>query len=177
MRIRDAARTQRAALPAAGVLDLVVAGECARIADLERLDGELKGMIAGLCRGMPEIAILETMPGVGVVYALTIALEIGDVSRFPSAAALASYCGVGKCPRESGASVGRKRRKSYNRKLNRAVVESARCALRHPGPDLDYYEKKRSGDKGSRQALHALARKRVSIIYAMLKNMEPYRAA
>ena len=176
-RIVDAAKSQAAALPAAGVLDQVVRADAARIEELERLDGELSEQVAQLCSGMPEVQVIRSMPGVGEVYSRTIALEVGDLSRFRSASALASYCGVGKCPRESGKGKGRKARRRYNRRLRTAVMESARIAIRRPGPDRDYYEKKLAGDMNGRQALHALARKRVSIMYAMLKNMEPYRAA
>ena len=52
------------------------------------------------------------------------------------------------------------------------------CAVRsRPGPDRDHYEKKLAGSMNEHQALHALVRKRVTILYAMLCNMEAYRAA
>jgi transposase len=111
------------------------------------------------------------------VYSRTIALEIGDIGRFPSHSALAAYVGVGKCPRESGKKKGRKARCGYNRRLHTAMFESAKIAIRLPGPDRDYYEKKLAGDMNEHQALHALVRKRVTIMFAMLRNMEGYRAA
>ena len=117
------------------------------------------------------------MPGVGEVYSRTIALEIGDIRRFPSHSALAAYVGVGKCPKESGKKKGRKRRRGYNRRLHTAMFESAKIALRSPGPDRDYYEKKLAGEMNEHQALHALVRKRVTIMFAMLANMRPYVAA
>ena len=176
-RIWRAARSQSAAMPAADVLDQVIMADAARIIELERLDDELSEQIAGLCAGLPAVGVLLSMPGVGEVYSRTIALEAGDVGRFDSASKLAAYCGVGKCPRESGKRRGRKRRRCYNRRLHAAVMESAKIAIRKPGPDRDYYEKKLAGGMNEHQALHALARKRVSIMYAMLKSMEPYRAA
>ena len=161
------------------MLDQVIMADAARIIELEleRLDDELSEQIAGLCAGLPAVGVLLSMPGVGEVYSRTIALEAGDVGRFGSASKLAAYCGVGKCPRESGKRRGRKRRRCYNRRLHAAAMESAKIAIRKPGPDRDYYEKKLAGDMNRHQALHALVRKRVSIMYAMLRNMEPYRAA
>jgi transposase len=41
-----------------------------------------------------EMQRLETLPGVGVILAAIIALEIGDVCRFLSAERLASYAGT-----------------------------------------------------------------------------------
>jgi transposase len=42
----------------------------------------------------PEMQWLETLPGVGVILAATIALEVGDVRRFATAERLASYAGT-----------------------------------------------------------------------------------
>jgi hypothetical protein len=39
------------------------------------------------------IQLLTTMPGVGLTLGVVIALEIGDVTRFPTAEKLASYAG------------------------------------------------------------------------------------
>lgn len=173
----EAARSSSAALPAAGVLDETVMMDCARIIELERLDGELSGRIAELCSRVPEVEVARSMPGVGEVYSRTIALEVGDIARFRSHSALAAYVGVGKCPKESGKRKGRRRRRSYNRRLHTAMFESAKIAIRSPGPDRDYYLKKLAGDMNEHQALHALVRKRVAIMYAMLANLEPYRGA
>lgn len=173
----EAARSRSAATPGAGALGLAARLDAARVIELERLDGEPTGRIEGLCAGMAEAAVLSTMGGVGAVYARTTALEVGDVSRFAGAARLASYCGVGKCPGESGKRRGRKRRGGRNGRIRDAAMESARIAIRKPGPDLDRYEKKLAGDMNERQAPPALATKRASIMYAMPVNMEPYRAA
>ena len=172
-----AARAPVPPMPGAAELDEALMLDCARIAELERLDGELSARIAALCGRVPEVGVVRTMPGVGEVYSRAIALEVGDVSRFRSASALAAYAGVGKCPRESGQKRGAKRRRGYNRRLHEALFESAKIAIRLGGPDRDYYEKKLAGSMNEHQALHALVRKRVAILYAMLKNMEPYRAA
>jgi len=173
----EAARSSSSQLPAASVLDETVMMDCARIIELERLDDSLSERIAGLCALVPEVEIARTMAGVGEVYSRTIALEIGDISRFPSHSALAAYVGVGKCPRESGKKRGQRKRRSYNRRLHTAMFESAKVAIRLPGPDHDYYLKKLAGDMNEHQALHALVRKRVAIMYAMLRDMEVYRAA
>lgn len=173
----EAARSSSAGLPAAAVLDETVRLDCARIIELERLDDRLSERIAGLCALVPEVEVARTMAGVGEVYSRTIALEIGDIGRFPNHSALAAYVGVGKCPRESGHKKGKKKRRSYNRRLHAAMFESAKIAIRAPGPDRDYYVKKLAGEMNEHQALHALVRKRVTIMFAMLANMRPYTAA
>src|SRR5260370_29026334 len=59
----------------------------AQVQQLERRLEELVEVTA-------EMQWLMTMPGVGVILAATIALEIGEVQRFPSAMHLASYAGT-----------------------------------------------------------------------------------
>ncbi len=42
----------------------------------------------------PEIALLFTLPGVGSILAVVIALEVGDVTRFASSEKFAAYAGT-----------------------------------------------------------------------------------
>lgn len=177
LELHATARLQTISLPAASIHDQIIKAEAARIIELEERDEEISEQIAQLCSGIPDVENLRTMSGIGKVFSATIALEIGDISRFDSASKLAAYSGVGKCPKESGKKKGKKQRKNYNRTLNTALFESARIAIRKSGPDRDYFEKKLAESKNVHQALHALVRKRVSIIYAMLVKGEAYQAA
>ena len=47
-----------------------------------------------LARADPRVALLVTIPGVGDLLGLTIASEIGEISRFPSARKLIGYSGL-----------------------------------------------------------------------------------
>jgi transposase len=68
---------------------------------------------------------LMTLPGVGVVLAATIALEIGDVARFPSALHLAAYAGTTPRVHASGGYVRYGRtRPDVNRYLKWAFAEA-----------------------------------------------------
>ena len=40
----------------------------------------------------PQFSFLKTVPGIGEILALTIMLETGDITRFPSVGNYASYC-------------------------------------------------------------------------------------
>ena len=46
-----------------------------------------------LARADPRVQLLVTIPGVGDLLGLTIASEIGEISRFPSARKLVGYSG------------------------------------------------------------------------------------
>ena len=56
--------------------------------------GQFEQRLDELVEVTPEMQWLLSLPGVGVILAATIALEIGDVGRFPSADRLASYAGT-----------------------------------------------------------------------------------
>ena len=113
---------------------------------------------------------------VGVDVA-TIAAEIADVSRFGDAAHLASYAGVAPVRETSGSSVDKKKkRKGGNRRLKNAVIRSAHCAAQVDDRAAAYYKRKRAEGKGHKQALRALARRRIDVIYALLSNGTFYEA-
>src|SRR3989449_3626095 len=81
-----------------------------------------------------------TLPGIAEILAATIALEIGDIGRFPDAPHLASYAGTTPRVHASGGRVRYGRlRADVNRYLKWAFVEAAnsvavnhrRCPERH----------------------------------------------
>src|SRR5215468_440208 len=63
----------------------------------EALDGQVRGFeqrIQAVFKPTPAIQQLLTLPGVGLTLAVVIALEVGDVARFPTAEQLAAYAGT-----------------------------------------------------------------------------------
>lgn len=83
--------------------------------------------------GHPEVALLQTLPGVGPILGFTIATEIGDIDRFPTAKHLVGYTGL--CPRvhQSGDLDRRGPLTKHGpRWLRWAYVEAAVRASRHP---------------------------------------------
>ena len=152
--------------------------------ELRALVAELDGRIEELSALVPEVAVLTSVPGIGRVYAATIACEIGDVSRFPDANHLASYAGVAPVRHESGTSVRkRKKRKGGNRRLKNALIRSAKIASKIDPRAKAYYERKlaqHTDGNGSpspgaaRKALRALARRRVGVIFALLRDGSVY---
>lgn len=57
---------------------------------IDRLEERMKEVL----RDTPAVQLLMSLPGVGRILSAVIALEIGDVKRFPSAGHLASYAGT-----------------------------------------------------------------------------------
>jgi hypothetical protein len=52
----------------------------------------IEGVVLAAVRPRPEYELLKGAPGIGVILALTILLEAGDIGRFPGPGHFASYC-------------------------------------------------------------------------------------
>lgn len=122
---------------------------------------------------------LMTMPGVGVILAATIALEIGEVSRFPSAAHLASYAGTTPRVHASGGKVRYGRlRNDVNRYLKWAFAEAGNSVAvnhqRHPNWHVSRIYK-RVRVKNHPKAVGAVARHLAEAAFHVLHKKQAYR--
>jgi transposase len=155
-------------------------GECLAVIDfldarVEPLDRELKPF----AHADPRAVLLDTIPGVAELLALTIAVEIGDVRRFASPEKLVSYGRL--APRVHQSGQGRPRTgplsKSGSRLLAWSAVEAAQQAWRESNPWHDLYREVsgRSGNTNSAKA--AVARKILIAAWHMLSRNEPFNPA
>jgi len=144
----------------------------ARIAPL---DAELRP----LAHADPRAVLLDTIPGVAELLALTIAVEIGEVSRFSSPARLVSYGRLAPRVHQSGQARPRSGplSKSGSRLLGWAAVEAAQQAWRETNPWHDLYADvaRRSGNNNSAKA--AVARKILIAAWHMLARNQPFKPA
>ena len=123
----------------------------------------------------PLAGVLTSMPGVGVRTAARILLEVGDGSSFPTAGHLAAYAGLAPVTRRSGTSIrGEHPPRGGNKHLKRAFFLSAFAALHDP-TSRAYYDRKRAEGKKHNAALICLARRRCDVLFAMLRDSQPYR--
>lgn len=123
-----------------------------------------------------QLALLQTIPGIGVRAAQTIIAETGgDMSRFPTTAALASWAGV--CPgvHESAGRRGPARRRHRDKWLCSALVEAAHSVARSRNTYLASQYARIAGRRGSGRAAMAVAHSLLVIAYHVLDRGEPYR--
>src|SRR3954453_20783773 len=112
------------------------------IAELVGIVGELdmrlipiEAELRPLARADPRVALLVTVPGIGDLLCLTIASEIGDISRFSSARKLVGYSGLTPRVYQSGEkSRTGKLSKSGSTMLRWAAIEAAQQAWRPNNP-------------------------------------------
>lgn len=88
---------------------------------------------------------------------------------------LAAYAGLAPVTKRSGSSIkGEHPSKGGNKALKRAMFLSAFASLSDP-VSRTYYDKKRGEGKKHNAALICLARRRCDVIYAMLRDKQPYQ--
>ncbi|MFD7445780.1 IS110 family transposase [Streptomyces sp. NPDC059909] len=112
------------------------------------------------------------VPGTGTLDVVipSLARSLGDGTSFPTAAHLASYAGLAPATKQSGTSIhGEHAPRGGNRQLKRAMFLSAFAALHDP-TSRGYYDRCRARGKTHTQALLRLARHRISVLFAMLRD-------
>jgi transposase len=169
-------------LERAGVPDVwcCSVSECLQLIDyldtrIEPLDAELRPFAKADSRAV----LLDTIPGVGELLALTIAVEIGEISRFSTPQKLVSYGRLAPRVHQSGQARPRSGplSKSGSRLLGWAAVEAAQQAWRETNPWHELYRDvgTRSGNQNSAKA--AVARKILIAAWHMLSRNEPFNPA
>lgn len=173
--IFEAIRSQTLVLPGSRDLEDLIKMEARRLSsalESRRVVAEKRDMVMGL---IPETEILMSMPGVGAVTCATFIAEVGDISRFPSPAKLASYAGLSPKVRQSGRSVNSVTKpRGGNRRLKRVLVLSASKSILFCEESRRYYERKRAEGRCYNSSITALARKRLDVMYAMLRDGKLY---
>ena len=128
-----------------------------------------------------------TVPGADAVeliiprVAAQILLAAGDLSAFPTPGHLATYAGIAPVTRRSGTSIrGEYPARAGNKKLKNALFRSAWIASCHDPVSKAYYDRKRAEGKRHNAAIMCLARRRLNLMYAMMKTgtlYEPHTPA
>jgi transposase len=108
---------------------------------------------------------------VWLMWSCLFVVAAGDLAAYADAGHLASAAGLVPVPRDSGRRTGNFHRpKRYSRKLRRVFYMSAQTSIIRPGPNRDYYAKKRSEGCRHTQAVIALARRRADVLWALLRD-------
>jgi transposase len=143
---------------------------------IDTLDGKIKAaetLISEEFRRDEICRLLETLPGVGKILAVTIRYEIDDIGRFLSAQRLCSYAGLVPSTYSSGGKTYQgKITKQGNRWLRWAMIEAAQQAGGRDPWLAEVYE--RIAKKGKKKARVAVARKHLEVVYRIWKEKRPY---
>lgn len=147
---------------------------------LARQIGQAEERILEVIKVTPEMKLLDSLPGVGPILAITIALEVGDIARFPDSEHLASYSGtVPRVASSGGKTRFGKTRPDVNHNLKRAFIEAANVVMLNQARWSDrhavqLYQRVRAR-KEHGKAIVAVARHLAESAYWILKRREPYK--
>ncbi|WP_349345338.1 IS110 family transposase [Streptomyces rapamycinicus] len=173
----EAARAQMTALPG----EKLAAAMVVRLAKgVMALDEEIVGLdalIEATFREHPHAEVIRSLPGMGPkLGAEFIAATGGDMDAFGSADRLAASppCPGPVTPAASAQPAPPRR---YHRGLLRSMYLSAMVSITTCPASKAYYQRKRSEGKGHKQALLALARRRLNVLWAMIRDGQCYQGS
>ncbi len=119
----------------------------------------------------PFSEVLASFPGMGPLLGTEFLVAVSDLTALASADHLAAYAGLVPAAHDSGKRVGNHRRmRGGNKLLKKVLYQSAFSSLRSAPESRAFYDRKRAEGKRHRQALIALARRRVNVLWAMLRD-------
>ncbi|MEV6212313.1 IS110 family transposase [Kitasatospora sp. NPDC051914] len=168
--IFEALDEQSVVVPGTDAASLIIpslASSLSSVLDQRKL---LAARIEELLEAHPLSQVLTSMPGIGVRTGARILIDVGDASSFPTAGHLAAYAGLAPVTRSSGSSIrGEHPSRRGNKQLKRAFYLAAFASLSQP-ESRAYYDKKRRQGKHHVAALVCLARRRIDVLFAMLRD-------
>lgn len=166
-----AARSQTTRLPGEDVAASLVAGLAREVMSLDEQIGALDTDIEARFRRHRLARVITSMPGMGYRLGAEFLAATGDLNWFTSAGQLAAYAGLAPVPNDSGKRTGRLHRpQRYNRVLRRVFYLSALTSIRCDPVSRAYYQRKRAEGKLAKAAIIALARRRASVLWALLRD-------
>lgn len=172
----DAALRQTVRIPGGEDIEALIASEAGRLIAALSARKDVAEKRDKVLAELPEAAILMSMPGNGAITAATFIAEVGDASGFQNASKLASYAGLSPKVRQSGTSVNSVTKPhGGNRRLKRVLVLSASKSILFCEDSRKYYDRKRAEGKCYKAAVTALARRRLDVMYAMLRDGRGYK--
>ncbi|MEO0129018.1 MAG: transposase [candidate division WOR-3 bacterium] len=142
---------------------------------LERIKA-LEARLIKMAQGWKEkeIELVRTIPGFNWILACSVVALIGDLRRFAGSSDFIAYCGLVLCEKKSGKKEAKKKRKRRNKLLSHAFQLAAVASLQGSKLSQASYQKKLNEGRKKKQAQRALTKKLAEIVYAILKNKEPY---
>jgi transposase len=153
----------------------MIVSDARRMLELRTQIKALEAQIQPLCRSSRMACQLHTIPGFGTVTTGEITGELGAIERFENEASLAMYVGMAPLDNSSGKRTASKSPRQVNVRARAAMMI---VVARHIGcvaQSRAFYDKKRLQGKSHNQALRALGRHLIRVIWSMLQHNRDYQ--
>jgi transposase len=159
-----------------------LANACAELDVLETNMRDVERQLSALARHLPDVTLLQTVPGVGVLTATALIALIGDIRRFRSGRHFASFLGL--TPKEDS-SAGRRRLGAISKQgdvyVRMLLTHGARSFVWHakatarPTP-LQAWAVQTERRRGHNVATIGVANKLARIVWAVWVQKRPFAA-
>jgi transposase len=168
------------ATPIPRLLHLTLTDACEEIRELETRIREVDRQLVGLAQQMPDVALLYTVPGVGLITATALVASVGDIRRFRSGRHFASYLGL--TPKEDSTAMHRRLgaiSKQGDGYLRMLLIHGARSVLCHAkacaNPSgLQHWALQTQQRRGHNIAAVAVGNKLARIVWAVWHEQRPF---
>ena len=140
------------------------------------IEKEIRGLIETDDQIREDMALLESIPGVGFITAITVLAELGDLSLFSRSRKITSMAGLLPRNHDSGKSVRKRPRmsKQGNNQV-RAVLYMAAVVAANRNPHLaKVYQRLRERGKCYKSAIGAVMRKLLVLMRALVISRQVY---
>jgi transposase len=145
-----------------------------RILELRKQIHALDEAMEALAQDSEIARRLVTINGFGKTSIAELAGEIGTQKRFASEASLALYVGMSPLTHQSGQTSSTRSPRQVNRRAKAAMMTAVAHHFRCVPQSRAYYDRKRAEGKAHNQAVRALGRHLVRVIWAMLRDQRDY---
>jgi transposase len=144
-------------------------------ASLEAIEAALLDHIAQQPELAQQLALLQTLKGIGPVSAMTLIAELPELGHL-SGKQIAALIGLAPLTHESGKSSRRAATGKGRGDIRRVLFNAARCAIRHNPIMRDFYQRLVEQNKrAGKVALVAVMRKMLVTLNAIARDQQPWK--
>lgn len=120
--------------------------------------------------------LLTSIPGIGLINAVTTIIATGNFTRFQTARQYAKFCCISPLSVQSGTSVrgGNHTSHAGHNEIKSVLTEGARSAICHDMQLKEYYRRKRSEGKTHGCVMNAVKFKLICRMFAVIQRNTPY---
>lgn len=137
----------------------------------------LENKVNAIAKGHKDIMLLQTIPGVGVLTALTFIIEIGDPKRFKNSRTVGAFFGMTSTQYSSGDTQKQGAISKSGSKEMRSMLADAAMSMLYRTKSwnrLKVFGLKILKKHGHKKALVALGRKLAVVMHRMLLDQKPF---
>ena len=153
----------------------MVIRDARRLLALKHEITEIEALIEPIAANSTLARHIDSIPGFALICCSELAGEIGTIDRFAHESGLALYLGMAALDNSSGKHVGSRPSRQVNTRARAAMMTAVARHIDHVPCSKAYYDKKRAQGKTHNQAVRAVGRQLVRVMWSMLKHDRDYR--